>query len=533
MPLPNINSIVCIESDATAWGKEKWFQKSESKASAQDPLNSAAAASTGKRLLEQLQAPAPTKAVVVQWLYRDPQGNVQGPFASDEMNEWYQDNYFDGSLPVRRSTDTNFLLLSQILALSPEHKLQPFSTPFPPNFPALQNVTPAASTPASAAWPSVSTAPINQQVAPAALTSTQQVVAPVDKTWIVDPLSNQTIKIRAIGDAVAPTATTVNPLVPPSVLPPAVGAVGSHPAPIIQAATQSAQHPQIFQTPQQAPIAHQLPPANPAIAELKERVTAIADQLQHIEAFIRHVCHSCCLNFLISYFLISYFQSTSTPPANPQIVHQVQMAGVQYAELQRQEHFLRQQLNQLTLAEQHAHAQAYAAPWGSNQHVQQQQMFQFQVRTRTKLLFFVILFLYFTIAATTGCAVSDAAATSISTAATTTAAASTTAATRAGACCTAGPSAAKRAGATTAASSRTAIKATTGIAETAGAAKAAGVTNTARVTETTRIAKATGSTALREAAEGAATGGASIAATTTIGATAPTSCRTSNSGNAI
>lgn len=35
------------------------------------------------------------------WSYRDPQGVVQGPFATKEMREWYEAGYFQPGLPVR------------------------------------------------------------------------------------------------------------------------------------------------------------------------------------------------------------------------------------------------------------------------------------------------------------------------------------------------------------------------------------------------------------------------------------------------
>lgn len=37
-----------------------------------------------------------------EWYYRDPQGNVQGPFKSEEMREWLEHGYFNPDLLVRR-----------------------------------------------------------------------------------------------------------------------------------------------------------------------------------------------------------------------------------------------------------------------------------------------------------------------------------------------------------------------------------------------------------------------------------------------
>lgn len=53
-------------------------------------------------------APAPAPVAVpdigtVSWFYCDPQGNVQGPFNSREMREWFESGYFVETLPVRGS----------------------------------------------------------------------------------------------------------------------------------------------------------------------------------------------------------------------------------------------------------------------------------------------------------------------------------------------------------------------------------------------------------------------------------------------
>jgi len=48
------------------------------------------------------------------WLYRDPQGNVQGPFASAEMSLWLNQGYFSGGLYLRRECDQVFITLSEM-----------------------------------------------------------------------------------------------------------------------------------------------------------------------------------------------------------------------------------------------------------------------------------------------------------------------------------------------------------------------------------------------------------------------------------
>lgn len=45
------------------------------------------------------------------WLYRDPQGDTQGPFTNTEMNGWYEAGYFGPDLMVKREQDPTFVSL--------------------------------------------------------------------------------------------------------------------------------------------------------------------------------------------------------------------------------------------------------------------------------------------------------------------------------------------------------------------------------------------------------------------------------------
>lgn len=45
------------------------------------------------------------------WLYRDPQGDTQGPFTNTEMSGWYEAGYFGPDLLVKREQDSTFVLL--------------------------------------------------------------------------------------------------------------------------------------------------------------------------------------------------------------------------------------------------------------------------------------------------------------------------------------------------------------------------------------------------------------------------------------
>lgn len=48
------------------------------------------------------------------WLYRDPQGSVQGPFPTHEMALWYSQGYFSANLLLRRECDKVFVTLLEM-----------------------------------------------------------------------------------------------------------------------------------------------------------------------------------------------------------------------------------------------------------------------------------------------------------------------------------------------------------------------------------------------------------------------------------
>ncbi|XP_069583857.1 GRB10-interacting GYF protein 2 isoform X1 [Ranitomeya imitator] len=52
-----------------------------------------------------------------KWYYKDPQGEIQGPFSSREMAEWYQAGYFPMTLLLRRVCDEAFQPLGEIIKL--------------------------------------------------------------------------------------------------------------------------------------------------------------------------------------------------------------------------------------------------------------------------------------------------------------------------------------------------------------------------------------------------------------------------------
>ncbi|XP_044147966.1 GRB10-interacting GYF protein 2 isoform X3 [Bufo gargarizans] len=52
-----------------------------------------------------------------KWYYKDPQGEIQGPFSNREMAEWYQAGYFPITLLLRRVCDETFQPLGDIIKL--------------------------------------------------------------------------------------------------------------------------------------------------------------------------------------------------------------------------------------------------------------------------------------------------------------------------------------------------------------------------------------------------------------------------------
>jgi len=59
--------------------------------------------------------PEPVPLVMIEkvWWYKDPKGNVQGPFSSNDMRKWYNGNFFTSALPIRFRADGKFLPLGE------------------------------------------------------------------------------------------------------------------------------------------------------------------------------------------------------------------------------------------------------------------------------------------------------------------------------------------------------------------------------------------------------------------------------------
>lgn len=66
-----------------------------------------------------------------KWFYRDPQGEVQGPFLASEMAEWYKAGYFTTGLLVRRTCDERYATLGDLIKMFGRVPFTP-GPPIPP-----------------------------------------------------------------------------------------------------------------------------------------------------------------------------------------------------------------------------------------------------------------------------------------------------------------------------------------------------------------------------------------------------------------
>ncbi|XP_041094356.1 GRB10-interacting GYF protein 1-like [Polyodon spathula] len=53
----------------------------------------------------------------MKWFYKDPQGEIQGPFTTQEMAEWFQAGYFTMTLLVKRGCDEGFQPLGEVIKM--------------------------------------------------------------------------------------------------------------------------------------------------------------------------------------------------------------------------------------------------------------------------------------------------------------------------------------------------------------------------------------------------------------------------------
>lgn len=70
--------------------------------------------------------------VEIDWQYRDPSGQVQGPFSPAMMHSWFQQNFFSGDLAVKRMTETDYETLDALIRRSPDAEKPFLSAPLQP-----------------------------------------------------------------------------------------------------------------------------------------------------------------------------------------------------------------------------------------------------------------------------------------------------------------------------------------------------------------------------------------------------------------
>lgn len=51
----------------------------------------------------------------MRWIYRDPQGNIQGPWTGLEMHDWFKAGFFSPDLQIKKLEDTEFEPLAQLV----------------------------------------------------------------------------------------------------------------------------------------------------------------------------------------------------------------------------------------------------------------------------------------------------------------------------------------------------------------------------------------------------------------------------------
>ena len=74
--------------------------------------------SSGSNSENQLPAAQQRQMVMpdrMRWIYRDPQGNTQGPWSGLEMHDWFKAGFFTAELQVKKLEDTEFEPLAQLV----------------------------------------------------------------------------------------------------------------------------------------------------------------------------------------------------------------------------------------------------------------------------------------------------------------------------------------------------------------------------------------------------------------------------------
>ncbi|XP_066506630.1 LOW QUALITY PROTEIN: GRB10-interacting GYF protein 1 [Hoplias malabaricus] len=72
-----------------------------------------------------------THESAMKWFYKDPQGEIQGPFSQMEMYEWFQAGYFTMTLLVKRGCDEGFQPLGDVIKMWGRVPFSPGPSPPP------------------------------------------------------------------------------------------------------------------------------------------------------------------------------------------------------------------------------------------------------------------------------------------------------------------------------------------------------------------------------------------------------------------
>lgn len=107
----------------------------------------------------------------IMWVYRDPQGTIQGPFSGLEMHDWYRAGFFQAELNVKRVEDTDFDPLGTLVRKIGNTR-EPFLVPLPGSQPAGKSVADVVANWSGSAW--LNDIPGSQATTPAVATSSTQ-----------------------------------------------------------------------------------------------------------------------------------------------------------------------------------------------------------------------------------------------------------------------------------------------------------------------------------------------------------------------
>ena len=159
-------------------GMTSSFANNDPSASSQTPFSSAPNASSyfGRNQEQDAasnQMPATQQRQMVmpdrmRWIYRDPQGNMQGPWSGLEMHDWYKAGFFSPELQVKKLEDADYEPLAQLIRRIGNSR-EPFLVPqigIPhgpptalPNSSSVTAASVAATTPSNAQPPFASSFP--------------------------------------------------------------------------------------------------------------------------------------------------------------------------------------------------------------------------------------------------------------------------------------------------------------------------------------------------------------------------------------